>query len=851
MEREREEEWRFHLESRVDALMATGLDRASAEQQARIEFGPPIKWKEESREAAGLAVVDALRRDCAYALRQSRRSPLFATLVVVTLAVGIGATSAMFSIVDAVLLRPLQFPGADRASEVWMRAAGGAGAQPGVSGFAFPAVRDGLAGAAVIEGYRFGSGTITGGTEPVIVSVPEVGPGLLPIVGASPLIGRLFGPDDTAPGSRSVLISERLWASQFGRDPAVLGRQLAIDGERHTVIGVLPDRVRYPEARAAVWKPLDAPSASQTRRRIQTIVIRRPDITIDELRARLAAITLSLRSQGTLPEGASLILDDVVQARVSRNEGRPLWTLLGAVGLVLLVACANVMNLLLVRASNRRGELAVQSALGADRLALMRQSLVEAAILAGAGTLAGLALAAAFIRVVTVIIPPQLDFLVSRSPDLNWRVIGAASGVALTVALVASLVPAWRSTRIDPIDAMKWPSRSIAGSRDEGWQGAMLAVQIATLLVLLGGTGLLLRSFTKLTNVDPGYDGAGVVSVAVQMTSARYEEAGSALAAMQELERLVEDAGIGHATLTAGTPISFEIRPEGEGGTPVDATGMVLPWSPVSPDWFETLGIPLLEGRTFVAGDGPDAIIVNDRLARTFWSGTSAIGRRFRLGANEPWRTVVGVVGDVRMMGLDDPSGHGMEFYTPHLPARGVGYFSLIVRSTLPVRDVVARVKDALRAIDPDVPVVEAGSLRDELIGGLYRQRFVLHVSIAFATIAVLLAGVGIYAVAAYWVARRRRELAIRIALGAGRRHVAGRMLSRTAFVCGIGAILGAIASAASFRVLKSLLYDTSGIDPLVLGATATFMIALVAAACLGPVRAALSVDPLTILREQ
>ncbi len=850
VEQEMDDEWRFHLESRIDALVDSGLDRAAAEEQARQEFGPVIKWKEESRDARGFAAVDGLRRDASYALRQLHRAPAFALLVILTLAIGIGANTAMFSIVDAVLLRPLRFPGADRASEVWMRTAEGASAQPGVTALAYAALREGLADVAGVEGYRFGAGTIVGGVEPIIVPIPEVSAGLLLMVGASPIIGRLYERDDALPGSTSVLISERIWASQFGRDPGIVGRRIDIDGEPHSIIGVLSHSARYPEARSAVWKPLDMAAASRSPRRIQTIVVRHVTVSPEQIDARVAALTRSLRAQGTLSSEQSLFTDDVVQARVSRSQGQPLWTLLGAVGLVLLVACANVMNLLLVRASNRRGELAVQSALGADRFALVRQAAIEVIVLVIAGTAAGLALAETLIDAVPSIVPAQIGAITPAQADLNWRVVGFACAMAVAVSLLAGLVPAWRSSRVDPLHAMKWHSRAVAGSGDERWQGALLALQIGTVLVLLCGSGLLLQSFIRLTRVDPGYDPSSLVTVSVQATASRYMEPGAALAAMQDLERRIQDAGIGQATLTAGTPFSFEIKPEGEGGLPVDATGMVLPWTPVSPNYFDTMRIPMLQGRTFAPGDDADVIVVSDRLARAFWGEQSAVGRRFRMDVDQPWRTVIGVVGDVLMMGIDDPTGHGMEFYTPHTRTRG-GFFNLLVRSPLSPDVVVARVKEQLWNIDPGLPVTEAGPVRDALIDGLYRQRFVLQLTAAFAAITIVLAGVGIYGVASYWLANRRRDLAIRVALGAAGRHVVYLLLSRTAVVGAAGAAIGITGSMAAFSVLEPLLYETSALDPLVLAGTSCVIAALAIGASIGPVRAALAADPLTILREE
>lgn len=782
--------------------------------------------------------------------RSLLRAPGFALLVVLTLAIGIGATTAMFSIVDAMVLRPLRFAGADRAVEVWTRTAEGASAQPGVAGSAFASMRRALAEVATVEAYQFGAGTITGGSEPVIVSTPSVTPQLLHLIGATPILGRVFTDEDAVPGATSVLISEQMWTSQFGRDPSVLNRRIAIDGVAHTVVGVLSNRVRYPESRVGVWKPLGTIASDRSQQRVQALVVRRPDVSIEELRARLSAATLFLQTQGMLTAGHSLLFDDVVHVRMARSQGRPLWLLFGAVGLVLLVACANVMNLLLLRASNRRAEFAVLSAVGASRLALMRHAGLEVALLTGLGLVAGIGLAALLVQAAPAIVPAELDFLASTAAEVNWRVIAFASALAGTTSLLAGLVPVWRSSRIDAGDAMTWQSRAVVGARDERWQGAMLAVQIGTVVVLVSAAGLLLRSFVKLTAVEPGYDAAALVSISMQLTSPRYRDAAVALGAMQDLERRVEVAGLGPATLTANAPIAFEIRPEGEGGLAVDSTDMTLPWIPVAPDYFETVGIPLLQGRTFGVDDGPDAIVVNDRLARTFWGDQSPIGRRFRLDRDEPWRTVVGVAGDVRMMGLDDPTRHGMEFYTPHARTRASGSYNLIVRSPHPVNVAIPRIKEMLWAVDPDVPIVEAGSMRDGLLDSLYRQQLLLRLALAFAMTASLLAAVGIYGVATQWVARRRRELAIRVALGATGRDVVQRVLSRATVVALAGGTLGLAGSMASTRALRSSLYETGAADPLVIGSTAVLIVTVIALACLGPARSAVTVDPAVLLRE-
>lgn len=788
------------------------------------------------------------------AVNNLRRAPGFSALVVVTLALGIGATTAMFSIVDAVLLRPLPYPGVDRFAEIWTHQPAGS-SFPGVAETAIVRLRQELADIADVEGYQMGSATITGGHEPDIVGAPAISPRLLTLVGAVPFRGRLFTDDDVTSQTRTVIMSHRHWVAQFGSDPNIIGRQVEIDDQPHSVIGVMSPRTRYPEGNAAIWRPLDLSGQQPSRRRVQTVAVRRPGVTADELAARLAAVSASLVDAKLLPEGTQLKPDVLLQERFGRSDHRAFWLMFGAVMLVLLVACVNVSNLLLARASKQHGEFALRSALGAGRWRLVMIALGECALLATAGGLAGVAVAQVLLSALLQILPPQLTYLSANASELDVRVLCFAAGISFLACLLSGLLPSWRASRTDPMDAIKRFGQT-ATRRDDLWQGMLIAGQLSLVLVLFAGAGLLMRSFVRLTNVETGFDPENLVLLSVELPSRRYASGGAALRLLEDFERRVEGDGVTQITLAGGAPltspaISFNIKPEAEDGADIDFTGQVLPWSEVAADYFSTIGIPMLAGRTFAADDPPTTVVINDKLARRYWGDASPIGKRFRKHAKEPWHTVVGVVGDVKQMGLDDPTGHGMELYVPPARTRGGGHYSILARTNRDPDTTIAELKRTLWSMDPRLPFSDAMPMTDRIGESLFRQRFFLRVSTAFTAVATMLAMIGVYGAFAYWVSRRQRELAIRIALGASARKVMGLVIRRSARLAIAGAVVGLALTVAGTRAIESMLFQTSGRDPLTLVAVTLLLGAIALVACVGPAFKASRVDPMQTLRAE
>jgi putative ABC transport system permease protein len=789
------------------------------------------------------------------AIGNLRRAPAFTGLVVLTLALGIGATTAMFSVVDAVLLRPLPYPGVERFSEIWSRTATN-DTFPGVPEAAIVRLSQGLADLAMVEGYQMGSATITGGSEPDLVGAPSISPRLLTLVGATPHLGRLFTDGDVTSTTPVVIISHRLWSTNFGSAPDIIGRRVEIDDRAHTVIGVMSPRVRYPEANAAIWRPLNlAPITPTSRRRVMTVAVRNPDVAADQFAARLTSVAAVLAESKLIPEGSTLYPDVLLQERFGRNSPRAFWLMFGAVMIVLLVACVNVSNLLLARASNQHGEFALRSALGASRSRLIASALGECAWLVMAGGLAGVAVARMLLSVLLQILPPQLTFLSANVSELDWRVLAFAVLVSMLTCVLAGLLPSWRASRIDPLDAIKAQSQTIAG-RDHVWQGVLIAGQLSLVVVLLAGAGLLLRSFARLSSVDAGFTADNLNLVTVELPNRRYDQGGAALALLEELERRLEAMGDMQVTISGGTPltgpiISFNITPEAEGGAEVDFTDQRLPWAEVAPDYFQTLGIPMRSGRTFAADDPDDVVVINDKLAQRYWGEVSPLGKRFRMHRTQPWRTVIGVAGDVRQFTLADPTGHGMELYTPQSRKRLGGYYAIMIRSGRDAGAAIALVKKTLWSMDPKLPLVDARPMAEEIGESLYRERFFLRLTTAFTIIATSLAGVGVYGAFAYWVSRRRREVAIRMAIGASPRSIVTAVIARGLRLAAVGVIVGLAIALAGARAIESMLFEVDPRDPLTFAAVIVLLPLVAIAATTVPAIRASRVDPMTTLRAE
>jgi putative ABC transport system permease protein len=791
----------------------------------------------------------------AHAWRSVRRSPGVLVLVVLTLALGIGGATAMFAVVDAVLLNPLPYANGDRLREVYIRLSP-TNQSNKVTTAHVEAMRRHTETFAAVERYGMGGAALTDG-EPAWIATPQITPGLLQLLGAAPIQGRLFTAEEADREDRVVLISERLWRTRFG-GADVAGKRIAIEGVGHEIVGVLPARFAYPERTADLWHPLPANPRPGWVRRGVVVVLLQPGVSADAAGQALGAISASLARDGALERGATLITIDALQRRFGTRYGTELWVLLGAVLLVLVIGCVNVAHLLLARATGREGEFAVMAALGSGRVRIVGSVLVEAAVVAAVGGLAGALVARALLVTVLDSVPVHLRLVSAAVIGLDWRALGFTTGLAAATCLLVGALPAWRLGRLDLVDALKGRAPGAVGDGRERWHRVMVVGQLALTVTLLIATGLLLRSFIRLVHVSPGFDVDGRIVAEVQFPGERYRLAGGSLQVMQELDRRLEAVpGVRNVTFSEGAPpsggsFSFDIAPEAEGERPVRFTDLELPRLTVAPDYFATLGIPLTAGRTFSAADGAETVIVNTVLARRFWGAESPIGRRFRLDPSEPWTTVIGVAGDVKQHGLHDPMGEGMEIYSPYPPDTRAGFYALTVRAGgANVATLGRRIRSELKALDPLLPVLEVATMEERLAESVARPRFLLHVCGLFAILAAVMAAVGVYGTTSFWVSRRRRELGLRLALGASQGGVVRLVLGSGLRLAALAAALGVGAALWLSDLVRSMLFETSPNEPVVLIATVAGALALVGIACALPALRASRTDPVEVLRAE
>jgi predicted permease len=865
--RDVDEELAFHLDMRTQELVGEGVPPDAARAQARREFGDVEYTRRYCRTLDAAAErstrraerLDELAQDVRYALRQLRRSPGFALVAVLTLALGIGANTAIFSVVNGVLLRPLPFREPDRLVRVFSL---DEGKRAAVSPLDFADWRDqarSFEGLAAVNALTL---NLTGGGEPERLEGASVSAALFSVLGVRPIAGRTFAPSEDAPGApRLVLLGEPLWRRRFGADPGLVGRTVLLDGEVYTVVGIVPAASAYP-AGAEVWTPLDLSQEARSRgaRYLRVIGRLAPGTAASAAGAEMAAIARRLEEQD--PDhntgfGAAVV---PLHQQIVGEVRTPLLVLLGAVGFVLLIACANVANLLLARAIGREGELAVRAALGAGRGRIVRQLLTESLLLALLGSAAGVALAAAAMRAFVAAVPDDLPRV--AEVGIDGTVLLATAGAALATGLLFGLAPALQASTPILVGTLKQGGRGASGHAGRRRASdALVVAEVALAVVLLAGAGLLTRSFTRLLEVDPGFRPERVTTFTVTLPPAKYgKDAQLQAFAAALVERLARLPGAQSAAVVSGLPLSdagfslsFTVdgRPAPDPGAEPSAQVRVA-----TPAYFATMGIPLVRGRAFTERDrdgSPQVVVINREAARRFFPGEDPLGRRVQLGwTRDSVRMggeIVGVVGDVRQFGLD--AAPVPEIYAPY-DQFPLDELSAVVRSTADEQDqaaVLAAVWGAVGELDRDLPVYALRTLEELVSESVARPRFYMLLLGAFAAVALLLSAVGIYGVMSYAVRQRTREIGIRVALGATGGRVLRMVLGQGLTLALAGAILGLLAALWVTRLMASLLYGVSPTDPPALAAGAVVLVAVAALACYLPARRAARADPLTAIR--
>jgi putative ABC transport system permease protein len=807
--------------------------------------------------------LEELWRDVQYGARSLLKSPGFFVVAVLTLGLGIGANTAIFSVVDAVLLRPMPYPEADRLVFLteWSEQV------PNMS-FSIANLKDVRDQSTVFDSLFGHNGTnfiLTGeGGEAERVAARQVTSGFFATLGKGPILGRPFTPEEDKPGAdRVVLLGEGFWERRFGRDPGVLGRSLSLSGEAFTVIGIMPATFHGTLKTADVFTPLlrleDKLGGEERRGNHPGIyVIGRMKPGVTEERAKAEVVSIAKRLAEEHPNSnarQSMTLESLQRSFV--GDLRPaLLLLLGAVAFVLLIACANVANLLLARAAHREREIAVRMALGAARKRVLRQLLTESVLLSLAGALLGLLLAYGGVRALVASLPAN----VPRADEIGMdaRVLAFTIGLAVLTGLAFGIAPAWKISGLHVQDPLREGGRGAVGSGHRRTRQILVVAEISLALVLLVGAGLLLRSFFKVIEADPGFRMEGVLTASLPLSPARYAEPPQKAAVTERIvERLRAIPGVEAAAVTmpllGGWQTSFMVegRPEPPPGQrpSTDVTR-------VGGDYFRAMGVRLVQGRTFDERDrdeAPPVCMVDETFVRAHWPNENPLGKRVTFNSSRDkevkWMEVVGVVAHVKNYGVDEDSR--VEIYLPYSQASAGGGLIAILRGAGDPGSLTTALRQAMRELDPEIPVYQARPLPELAAERNAPRRLAVQFIVVFAAIALVLAAVGIYGVMAYAVSQRTQEIGLRMALGARREDILGMVLRSGTImaVCGVG--IGLVSALALARLITSLLFQTSATDPPTFSIVPLLLVAVALLACYVPARRATRVDPLVALRHE
>ena len=859
VEQELSDELRFHLEKLTEENAAKGMTPEEARYAALRELGGVQQIKEECRDMRRVNNIENFLQDLRYGSRMLARNRGFAAVAILTLALGIGANTAIFSVVDTVLLRPLPFK--DPSHLVWaterFQVTHGAAVviSPDFMGW-----KDRNQVFEQICAFGGGvGGNLTGAGEPARVRVTSVTAGFFPMLGVQPVAGRTFLPSENKQAQRHVaLLNEALWRSRFGSDPHMVGKNVRLDDDAFTVVGVMPANLRYPAA--DVWIPLaldaDEFSPRSPRWTILTVIARlKLGVEIGRAQSDLQLITQQMDREYP-PEAAPFRAHERVEviplhALLVRNVRSLLLILLGVVGFVLLIACANVANLLLSRGVLRGKEMAVRAALGARRLRLIRQLLTEGLLMAAAGGLLGILAGLSGTKILAQLIPPNL----SSEIHLDLRVLAFSAGIAVLAVLVFGFVPAFIASRTDVSEALKEGGlQAGAGPSAHRLRALLAAGEIALSLILLAGAGLLARSFLRLTEVELGFDPHGLLIATVDRPlTANFDSQRHAAFFHDALERIRNLPGVKDAALTTHYPLEhfnnttlmLNVR-----GAENFRPPQPIPITAISPDYFRVMRIRLLKGRAFGEADtrgAQDVVIVNESFARMVFKAGDPLSQQISFGPPPaPWSEVVGVVADVRDSALErEPIP---EIFVPYLQQPSFS-MTVLLRSPGSPQALVGAVRKAVEGIDRNQPLSNTTTM-DEVIAGLVApRRFQVMLLGLFALLALLLAAVGIYGVVSYSCSQRVHEFGVRIALGAERRDLLRMVIRQGAKLAVMGVCVGIGGALVLTRFLSSMLYGVKPTDPLTLVGVSSILTAVALLASYIPARRATKVDPMVALR--
>jgi predicted permease len=868
VETELDEELRYHVDREAEKYRQAGASAEEAMRRARIVLGGPEQVRQQCREARGTRLLEDLAQDVRYGLRMLMKNPGLTFVIVLSLAIGIGANTAIFSVTSTLLLKPLPYAHPERLAILWLRSPGIGIPQDWPSPGQYHDIKAQNhvfeeTAIAIGEGY-----TLSGLSKAMRVDGIEASSSLLPMLGVKPLLGRIFTPDEDRPGKPdAVVLTYGLWKRAFGGDPNLLGRSITLNGKPRTVVGILPQEFQLSHEvipviggidKAEIFMPLpmDAKKEMDYGDENYNLLARlKPGVTMQQAQADISIIAARLREEKHRDRSFTISVVPLMEQVVGDVRGAVL-ILLGAVALVLLIACTNVANLLLACATGRQKEIAMRTALGAGRGRLVMQLLTESVLLSLMGGVAGLGVAALSLYVVRKIHPgniPRLDEI-----GMDFRVLAFTLAISLLTGIIFGLAPALRASRVDLNTTLKAGGRtSHSGGlnvKHDKLRGALVIAELALSLTLLAGAGLLVRSFVRLLSVPPGLNPEGVISMQVAAGVPKYNSRPKRVQFYDELAERVRNlpgvTGFGAASVLPLTPAIGWGGMEIEGYVPPkDAPELQVDKRSATLDYFRTMSIPLLQGRFFTSADtdkSQPVVLIDQKMADRFWPKGDAVGKRIRQGDKEPWQTIAGVVGVVKQYGLDIDTK--MVTYFPYA-AWGTGQMYVVAHTTGDPAALANSIVEQVHGIDADVPVFEIATMQQRVHDSVARQRFAMTMLGAFAGFAMILAAIGIYGVMSFLVTQGTSDIAIRMALGAQRRRILALVLRQGMGLALIGIAAGLAGALSLTHVISGLLFGVSATDPATFAGVAILLTLVAVAACYFPARRAMRVDPMVALR--
>jgi putative ABC transport system permease protein len=851
---------------RYDAELKADMEfhREMAARAGRNNFGNMLRLREQAWDAWGWTWLDRFLQDTRFAFRQFGRKPGFVIASVITLALGIGATTTIYSVADSLLFRPLPYVNSQRIVRVWNTFSPRGMMEIPASEPEFLEYRQSRS-FAHFAGFSIGAVTLTGSGDPLRTAASWGTSEFFQVMGTQPLLGRVFTEDEFQPGhSQVAVLSYRLWQSRFGSRPDIIGKSVLLNGHSCAVVGVLPPRFNFPADDVDIWQPLPIPPASANigNHYLNLIGELKPGAALEPARSEMATILDRIERKyptyyaGAVGLGVSLI---PLRQQMVGNVRPTVLVLMTGVGFLLLIACTNVASLLLARGEDRRQEVATRAALGATPMRILHQVLIENVLLFLGGGALGLVLAFACLRVVSA--GDYLHVAQMGGVGLDFRVLAFAAIVSLATGLFFGLVPALKASRSNVSEALKTGGRDAMGSHHRTLIRSFLVIsEIAFSIVLLTGAGLMIGSLKQLLNVNLGFNPENVITMRLSVPEARYSIAHTASFYHQLLERVRSLPGVKAVAIVNQLPMSdatanasFDVEGRPSSNSDVNLADTQI----ISPDYFRAMGISLLRGRFLNDEDAnlsPASVIVNQTLASKIWPGTDPLGKRIRLGPGYPWLSVVGVVADIKNHGPNVATKPEMFLVDTGQPFQiwvDLRSMALVVRTAVEPQQMVSAIRVQLKGMDPDLALFKVSTLEQIVSTSTSQTRFPTLSLSLFASIALFLSAIGIYGVLAYTVAQSRHDIGVRMALGAQQGQILRYFLGQGLRWAVIGGCVGTIVAVVLVRFMGGMLFEVSAYDPRIFVTVVLGLLVVVSLACSIPALRASKVDPLIALKSE